>query len=760
MRLPRTSRSSIPAAIASLLVAIPGAPQPARTAPAAGDDRLVIEISDESGSAIAGARVGVWERSSGEVQRSGTRVSGPEGLVSVSKGSTAGTLVLAVSAPGFVPRVVGLPTLADARRRIVMSRGHDVELSVRDAADSSPIDRVAVLTIPAWVTEGDLTELPLLVDSLEAREFDSGAGPILLSGIPAEGATIVATSEGFAPATAVVDSSLRQLTVFLDSSGCFEIRVEEAETGSPVEGARVAAGAELLEGPLSRIAPVSISKPDGTARACFGSAFRLLIEHRDFAPAWIDRETVERADQREPPVVALSTGGAVRGMLLDVNGVAVAGAAVTARTAGLTRRTATDAGGGFLIERLMPGPFTLDAVLPAPPSAPFSSSRIRRTATAIDGRTIGLTLAPSAPLRVLVSLAEDPLRGSTVMLLDRIGGDGGEILATAQTDSAGAALLPAVPDGAEAARLALRLPGGFAFTELADLEPDSSSGDPEWRVDGRRIVGSVVSSGSREALADAVLTCAEGNVVRLGRGSDPLSLRAGGVRVTIAPRGTAAVTDARGRFELTVPASCSRARVFGPPASGDEPGWSERVLDTASWAEGEPVEIELEAGRVVMADVTSQHGVPPSSTEVSLRRPGERTDRVVAGAAGGRSRLVAPDRGPWLVVARAPGFAPAVSGPLFVDPGTIGRATLELTTGGLLVVRATSESLERGRLVVVDGDGIDWSPLTGRRRAPERDDLLELGPLPAGRYVVSDGTSRRETQVRFDGDVREVRLGR
>ena len=140
-----------------------------------------------------------------------------------------------------------------------------------------------------------------------------------------------------------------------------DLRVADALTGEPIEGAQIAASREVLEDRrLGELAPPSISDRSGRVRWCppGRGAGRVVVEDARYAPASF---RLPRGPQSEGVVLSLSRGGDVEGVVHDRHGAAEAGVPVSVPAQGRRFEIRTDRRGRYRLEHLPPGRSTMAA---------------------------------------------------------------------------------------------------------------------------------------------------------------------------------------------------------------------------------------------------------------------------------------------------------------------------------------------------------------------------------------------------------------
>ena len=719
-------------------------------------------VLDGESRGIAGARVALFSREEdGAWERIAGAATDDEGLAELVPLPVAPS-VLSISSPGFVPRTIEIGPGDVLERTVELSRGRGVTLRAIDGLDGRPVLAFEVLPFPVDPRAAGPERLPLTLEGLDSQRFATEDGSARVTGLPRSGPFgLLVRAAGYPPVVTTVAGGERELSVELDASGCVRRRVVDAETGSPVKGVRAAASPSQISGPLARVAPVPVSDENGRLAVCPSAAagWRVILAHEGYAPALLDLAGGRDAEPDLDGSLAIARGGRLTGIVFDADRVPLPGASVTARYFGLQQRVDTGRDGSFAFELLPSTTVTLEATAPDDGRSILArqAARVRR------GETSVIELSAQPRLRVVATREAEPLAGVDLVLLDGASGIHAEPVAVATTDELGTARL-ARPGGLSSEeQLVLRRSSWLAFMPLPKPSPDADEAERRVELAGRFVRGRVVEASGGDAVEGATVRCIRGGgALRIARGGEtdhPLRVGSLKGRLQIDGVAVAAVSDERGTFEMPLPPWCDTPRVIGPLVDDDEPPFSDRGVDAGEFPDDGTLEIELERGSALVAFVVGPGGLPPSRpATVGLRRPGDAQEQATASVAGGRARFRVAEDGPWLVVARSAGLAPAVEGPLDVRAAEATRAHLRLVEGGLVVVEGLpAHAAGPGRRwKLLDSRGIDWSSIAPVE--PAESGALEIGPLPPDRYTLVAGELRAEVRIRFSGDTRVVKL--
>jgi hypothetical protein len=186
---------------------------------------------------------------------------------------------------------------------------------------------------------------PLLV---EAKT--NGEGDAVLPAVPFGAGDWVAelrvAAAGFAPESTVVrPSALRKGPVVVELSPAVAVRGRAVdERGNPVADAEVRIGAvKVATGADGRFDVTALPPEGGT----------VVIDAADFAPSWVQNLRGDSGDVDVGDVV-MRPGGTLRGVVVEADGKAVAGADVVVEVPGVpwSRSGTTDAEGRFAFEHI------------------------------------------------------------------------------------------------------------------------------------------------------------------------------------------------------------------------------------------------------------------------------------------------------------------------------------------------------------------------------------------------------------------------
>jgi len=359
-------------------------------------------------------------------------------------------------------------------------------------------------------------------------------------------------------------------------------------------------------------------------------------------------------------------------------------------------------------------------------------------------------------------LGGEPAAGCPVALLDPAAGDLPRVIEQSVVDEEGTArfLSRTIPEGT---LLAVRRESCLLAEELPRPRPGRRSAilDLPGRVAALRVVDAADGKPVRGAMARCVEPGGGAVPAEIGaaRGEEkgPFWFRELGVDLLPGDPGALAIAGADGRMRVFIPRECGAVRVEGSPALADVP-YRPRKLPVRELGDSETV-VELEAVPGIRL-VPTFAGQGPQVVTVDLRPPDSPWLTPVSRRVRPRPvlRLAAKDRGPWLVVVRAPGYAPAVEGPVEAGPDWP-ELPVHLAPGGFLEVAGLGAGGSRPGAWSVSGPGgLDWAPWV-EASVEEGEDgnrKLRIGPLPPGEWIFAADGCERSARVRFPGDVAKV----
>ncbi|UCF67776.1 MAG: hypothetical protein JSV80_00275, partial [Acidobacteriota bacterium] len=427
---------------------------------------------------------------------------------------------------------------------------------------------------------------------------------------------------------------------------------------------------------------------------------------------------------------------------------------------GLKRVAIASETGDFTIDRLAPG--LVDVVVAFP--GPEGDTLFRRRVEIRDGETTDFAMSNSPPLRVRVVEGGEPRPDVAVVLIGIEEEGRARVVSDAVSNEDGVAIIPRASPIDSGALVGVREADAALFTRLSQLPSEDRSGDVRTLViDGQRLRGRVVAAIEKSAVSGALLSCSRkgAGISRRRNRQSPLYFHTLGTECLADRAASLAASGQRGQFEMWLPEWCQWLEVNGPPTRGQELPWHPVQLDVEQLAQqlatGEPIEIPLERGRLILVRYTFSDNHLSAPVEISLLRPGQTWQRRSVRSQTGSARLEPDDEGPWQIVARAEGFARAVAGPLSVPEGAPLEIELLIERGGTIAVHGIGPDAEHGlaSLQILDARGSDWAMLADAMPLADGDGI-EIGPLPTGRYQIIAGGVKKTVNIRFAGDRRVV----
>ncbi len=759
----------------------------------------VLGPGGEDGLPLEGARASLWSIDEREnhvlLGRVGTNADGVANLPRVGKGRHA----LVVWADGHVRREIELDGEPRARLDVRIERGASRTLRIRDEA-GRPVRRIRLTVVPEEILSGSRIAVLSLARDLQGpgvrklgaarggsvefalegyrpRVLASETGDYAVDGLAEGRHRVLVGAPLFGVQQVIVGTEKREpVVVVLDRTRCHEVRIVDRRTGHGIEGAFAASLPAFAEGPWARIWPAWRSGVDG----------RLVVrcpDSRRRLASWVD-ETVIAADGYAPTVldaseevstIHLGRGGRISGTAMDTDQVPLVGRRLVATVEGFVRRATVDASGRFAIDGVPEG--IVDVQLLDPEDGSWIAAR--RLEVRRDGEYV-VDFTPGRPLHLVVRRNGRPWSEVAVTLVTEQAAEL-SVLDVGRTDRSGHVRL-SMPEGNAGKpglvfsdgrqTLSAPLPEKPLLRRVAEVALRRSDEPLEVEFPGRFIEGEVVDAGTGEPLAHRPV------VARGGAGS----LCRAVLVDTTSPlyvddlRGLASVcngeyaeagTDSRGRFRIFVP---DRFRYLEARGDALVPGldaYESMVREIAELPDDEPVTFRLQRAGGLRVTVTDASGAVPDGCVVRWRVAawGPGGNAVAAACGEPDAQLSPPPDTPVLVVARAPGLAPAVEGPLVFTAGGRKPVRLILRRGGTLRVRFDAGLLPRldGRAylppgVVRDSAGRDWTMIVVPDVSAAARELV-FAPLPPGRWTVQLGKERETVRLR-EGEEVVVELGR
>lgn len=717
-----------------------------------------VDAASPDGEPVAGARV-LFVADGKGVRPTSEATTNAEGSASLTLGADGMTGWLVVDADGWAPEVRRLAAAPSRSVDATLSAGNQLGLHVTRREDGSAVPEYWVVTVPR--TEASESDAALARALVRVTRVRSDDGVTELTGLPDEPVDLAVFARRSRPsmhqAVRVVGRD-EHLHMMVDDEGCSRHVLVEEDSGEPVEGARVVpvtldGGREVGERVL-RALTVDESDAEGHLTLCpFAGEAELEVQHSEYAHI---RVRVDPTRQSEIPEVLKMPRGASLAVIVETRSRRpVSEVRVVVRSGDSRRESRADARGRAAFTHLDP---TVDVRVEVYASGAHRPAEVRplrlRAGEILEERFV---LEPPRMLRIV--LDDVPLAAAEVVVYEAGAAsieDG--LLAEARTDELGVVELPLSDEPSEGAIVAVTSERFVLFESWPRLRP----GDPvdslrEIRLDALRVEGRVVAEDDDSSVEGASLVCMRsGETGAVSRTSLPgdgaFSLEGLDRRIVLHGPGVVAGTNARGAFAMPLPRPCELVMVDGPKEGEGGGTWASLAVERSE-LEKDDVELRLARATELTVQVLAIEGRLPDGTSVSVWRWPE-TDRphLVQGAPDGRAELTLAGRGPWVVVAQAEGFAPAIDGPIISESDSGVEIPLALRRGGFLDVDAVAAQ----GLEVRDHRGLSWLPWA--QRSTNADGSVALGPLPPGRYELTSLGRRETVEIQASGERVTVRF--
>ncbi len=667
-------------------------------------------VIDADGDPVAGAPVSAtWSHDDRFVSR--RKATDEEGSFRFAGITEEHVRKLRVDASGF----------ATYERERVPVDGDELEIVLERSAavtgrvllpDGEPVTSFTV-AVHREATESSAEPLDVLDGSRTRESFSEADGRFTLEGLDPGTVTLETSAENWAPGR---KTGLRLVSGRTVDAGSIRLReglmlrgrVVEGDVGTPVPGTAVSARrpADLLLAAARHPGRTTISDAEGSfvLRGLEPGTLAVRAEHAAFSP--VERRVeLEEGAILDDLVLRLSQGGRLTGVVLDADGVAVAGAMILLMQGMELERgrdSTTGADGRYLIDRLEPGAYL---VALAPRERTLRGAGMK-TASIREGETTVVDFIESEGVRLSgqVLRGETPLGGALLTFIAGI--DGGSLMAE------GVGIKATQSDETGRYEIHLDEPGEYQV-----IIGDPSGPGPQNAV---RIVVPEEPEVFRNIILRAhriagFVTDDAGRPV----GGATLEARPGSAGPMDFSGQSAAVSDDTGAYAL----------------EGLEPG-TYRVVAHAeglAGAERYPVEVVegtvqldlvLERGRRLRGLVTDEAGRPVGGAVVMAVRSGAGNDAVSEGArtdVNGVFELKVPGDEPLDVTAMARGWAPAlVRGVVPAPDPEAAPLRIVLTAGG------------RVRVTVLDAAGapVKGVQVVARSLTPSLSDFLRAFQSP------------------------------
>ncbi len=756
---------SLPVLLA-LLVSVPVAPA-ARAGEAVG---LAVRVTEPGGKPVEGARVHLF---AAEGPAFATSATGSDGIAHFPRLARRPECVL-VTARHRTPVV--LEAAESAREmRATLPEARRLRLRIVDGATGRPVPGADLVLFPDYEACRDQAWIGITASRRVHVELDRERedGTVEVRDAPAGQASALVVSPGHGLALVRLGPG-DPVEVELDGSACRSVRVVEEGTDRPVEGVRIVpgrmlailghAGADLpaARGMLAAFGALGTTGEDGRVVVCpppgAPARFGAIAEGR--LPFLFDFPTGDRSEV----LVRLPATATLEARVFDeVTGTPLPGIHVVLEGPGFEDRGITG-GDGALVREGIPARRPVRVRVVTPDGAEELAALDVPGLGPGARETVRLYVAPS--LRLVVEEAGGRPLPATPVLLLRPGRDGeaSSILAEDATGADGAVTfyLPGAPPADTL--VVVRRDACLVVRELPPPADEDDALAPRPVVlGGREVSLRVLAEGTEDPVRGAVVRClvagGQPSPARLDlrRGTGPLQLGTDAVRYVPGDPGLLALAGAGGRIEFRLPASCDGLLVEGPVDERARYGRASLTADELEDGEGTTLDVLLP--RQAGVTVRPSFAGPAPARVAFLVRPldGSAGGRVFGGPPVPRD-IPLPGDGPWVIVVRADGYAPAVLGPLAGEESWPELdATLEY--GGFVRVELPPGAAG-DRATLVDEAGIDWWEFAGHAvRDEDGTAVLDLGPLPVGRWrlEVDGGRCAAEVRIRATGEQAEAR---
>jgi hypothetical protein len=633
-------------------------------------------------------------------ERTGT--TGADGRFAV-EGLQDGPYDVTAAAPGFLAAAQN--GISPGAEEVVLVLGAAATVrGIVTNTDGTPVDGATVLR---KVKARAASTNPFLARAQRDPSIAAGAGGVFeMSGIPPGPHELYARAKGYADSApvkvqATEGAATEGVTLVLPPGSSVSGRMTRKADGSALGGAVLwvrtdempftpTDAAEILGTvPAAPTDSISATTNDDGAFVLAGlSPGRVTIEAR--AAGCAPRTVAAVEVGTSGLAVEMSQGGQVEGTVWDQEGRTAEGTTVILQQGMMGTgfvRTATSArGGGYRIERIPPGSYSIFVL---DPESPMGMAGMKSVAVR-DGETTRQDFgkrAAGGPVEGAVTADGKPVDGAAVMLM---GGPGG--MQVAQTGSDGRFRF----DHAEAGEYSVTVQRGAMGTGgtqsgKVKVAPDGTIARIDLELSTLTVEGVVVDAetGKGVGLAQAVL----------------LAPGAGGgasLEDVMARQKGQSFTDGEGRFRIGgVPSGTFRLRVTAS-------GFAEAEVEGVA-AGGQPVRVALTRGIEFTVTVLAPDGKPVSGANLVPQDAGGRegiafdfTLARTTGADGVAKFRLQPGR--YVLRATATGYPIATQQ---VDAAQ-GQATIRLEAGGILevVVRGAGGTLVSGATVkLLDAQG-------------------------------------------------------
>jgi len=711
-------------------------------------------IADEGERAIAKARVTlrVDQRGGGS---SFNADSNAEGAFSV-RTVAAGTYTVTAEHPDFAALAVEEPReLAEGQTVsgivLRLQRGLEAAGKVVDGQTQEPIADAQV-TFQAVGRSS----------SRSARTAKSGAdGSFEIKGLGEGSYDASASVKGyFTPKPqriAISAGGDRTVTIALEAGSSIAGRVMTRD-GQPIRGAtirptvsysRYGGWNEKMNQITNQVMTIS-AQSDAEGRYRLeglppNDGYAIGATHRDYAPRMVRGLSLKPREALEDADIQLTTGGSIRGRILDENGKGIAGADVNANA---------DRGGADE-DQFMFYPISLNAT--SDQNGAFSIAHVEAGSYSLNARTSGRAGAN----RSGVSVAENRLTDGIDLVLGA-----GEVLAGRVVD----------PEGKPVAGAQVQVYG----ENYIDTRTDADGRFEAKGLDPQAYTQVNISMRGYASIQQQVTVPAPETVFKLersarvsGRLKGPEGTRYADFRITwIQTSGdgrgrnssTSSQNDANGQFEIELGPGTYQLVATVP---GFAPSRSEQfVVKAGDRVEG--IEIPLDAGAVIEGVVVlAATGEPVDGARINLQNPSPQLGWVpmpgTTSDGEGKFTIDGVPSGTLSIQVSHSKYAAKTVGGIAAASGSTARVRVELTGGGSIrgLVSRQGQAVSGVRVNAWKSDGVQ--EYVGKDSTTKPDGTYEINGLPPGEYsvgVIRDGRGggiqNSERATVFEGQATEL----
>lgn len=660
---------------------------------------------------------------------------------------------------------------------IEMGKGITIKGRVLRAVDKSPVGGASVR-----VAGGDSNLFGMDMDIFDFGPMESAGlsdeqGQFTLENLTAGLTNIEAKKEGFLKGKKSIfvrdDIPNEPVEIEMAQGGTLTGRVILKSSGEPLSDAEVTFTGQGLIPDMMPFLATNV-KTDNEGRFSFKNVpagkQTLKVSHKTASPAMVENIEVQEGATQDVGDIALTSGGSIAGVVLDLGGNPISGAFIVANASTGIFHNATNEQGEYSINELAPQTYTVTAMMSQNMFVTGQTGNVQQQQALVEeGKTteINFTISPGFNLSGRVTQNGKPFTEATVsyQMDDPLQPlkDAGNI----RTDADGRYSIKEIQPGLYnigVLRGAAR-PGQIpipVFTGSVDVRKDTVY---DIEVPSASIEGRVMDSQTGEPISDATLS--------IVRSTDAQTLE------DVARTGRFGMfgdsSDSEGRY-LLEDVQEGELTVF---CQHEKYTYDMRPMSVVAAEKKTGVDFQLKPGLTLNGKaVIKEGGAPVSRLFINMRDSGNIIihNNFATIASDGQFTISGLKEGEFSMNAYPQNAAPLYDVRLTIRAGVQNNILLEFSSGGTLIMNVTGDEdkpLAKAKVDILDSSGkildlplsIDNMMAYNSLAFTDEKGRLERKNIPAGSYTVrvqafnyKEGTVEAQI-VNGEQTTREIKLG-